>query len=312
MPLIISQDLPAKSILDKENIFTMSEKRALTQDIRPLQVAILNLMPNKEETELQLLRMLSNTALQVKIDLITTESYKPKHADQNHLSKFYKTFSQIKSNRYDAMIVTGAPVEKLSFEEVFYWDELKEILEFVRTNVFSTMFICWSGQAALYHYYGIDKYYQDEKIFGVFEYELLGDGILTKGFDTPYFVPQSRYTKTKKEDLQGIKDIIVWADREDTGIQLATTKDYRLIFSSGHWEYDENNLYREYLRDEKQGLNTKIPVNYFKEDDPEKGVIIRWKSHGNLLFSNWINHVVYQKTPFDLNELTKKKVGRKE
>lgn len=310
MPLIISQDLPAKSVLDKENIFTMSEKRAMHQDIRPIRVAIVNLMPNKEETELQLLRMLSNTALQVKIDLITTETYKPKNTNANHIAKFYKTFSQIKGNKYDAMIVTGAPVEKLKYEEVLYWDELLQIFDFAKKNVYSTMFICWAAQAALYHYYGVPKIDVAEKIFGVYEYEMLHEGILTKGFDSHYYVPQSRYTKNISQDLAKIKDLVVWADREDTGVQLATTKDYRFIFSSGHWEYDEQNLYREYTRDRNAGLDTKLPQNYFKGDDPENDIMVRWKSHGNLFFSNWINLIVYQDTPYDLEKLTNKRVSK--
>ncbi len=310
MPLIISQDLPAKSVLDKENIFTMSEKRAMHQDIRPIRVAIVNLMPNKEETELQLLRMLSNTALQVKIDLITTETYKPKNTNANHIAKFYKTFSQIKGNKYDAMIVTGAPVEKLKYEEVLYWDELLQIFDFAKKNVYSTMFICWAAQAALYHYYGVPKIDVAEKIFGVYEYEMLHEGILTKGFDSQYYVPQSRYTKNISQDLAKIKDLVVWADREDTGVQLATTKDYRFIFSSGHWEYDEQNLYREYTRDRNAGLDTKLPQNYFKGDDPENDIMVRWKSHGNLFFSNWINLIVYQDTPYDLEKLTNKRVSK--
>ena len=297
-------------MLDKENIFTMSEKRAMHQDIRPIRVAIVNLMPNKEETELQLLRMLSNTALQVKIDLITTETYKPKNTNANHIAKFYKTFSQIKGNKYDAMIVTGAPVEKLKYEEVLYWDELLQIFDFAKKNVYSTMFICWAAQAALYHYYGVPKIDVAEKIFGVYEYEMLHEGILTKGFDSQYYVPQSRYTKNISQDLAKIKDLVVWADREDTGVQLATTKDYRFIFSSGHWEYDEQNLYREYTRDRNAGLDTKLPQNYFKGDDPENDIMVRWKSHGNLFFSNWINLIVYQDTPYDLEKLTNKRVSK--
>ncbi len=308
MPVIVHQDLPAKAALEKENIFTMSDTRAQSQDIRPLNVAILNLMPTKEITELQFLRMLSNTPLQVNIDLIRTESYESKNADMGHLKKFYKTFSEIKNNKYDAMIITGAPVERMEYEEVLYWKELKDILDYVRKNVFSALFVCWAAQAALYHYYGVQKHDAGKKIFGVYEFQANGQNVLTKGFDDTYFVPQSRYTYTKGEDLAGIKDLLVWAERPDTGVQLATTKDNRLIFVSGHGEYDSDTLYKEYARDKEKGEEITLPSNYFINDDEEQGITVKWRSHANLFFSNWLNYCVYQETPYDIATIAGKDV----
>lgn len=310
MPLILPSDLPATASLQRERIFTMSESEALRQDIRPIRIAIVNLMPKKEETELQLLRRLSNTALQVHIDLIRTRTYDSKNAKPSHLEKFYKTFEEIKGEKYDAMIVTGAPVEKLDYEEVLYWSELTEILDYARENVFSTMFICWAAQAALYHYYGIPKYAFEEKLFGVYKYPLEDPGLLLKGFDDEFWVPQSRYSFNRAHDLLQHDDLRVWAAREDTGIHLASTADYRLVFSSGHWEYDEGTLQGEYERDLNLGLNTKIPVNYFRKDDPSKGVNVRWRSHGNLFFANWLNYCVYQETPYDIEAISAKKVSK--
>lgn len=310
MPLILPPDLPAAAELQRERIFTMSEAEASRQDIRPIRIAVVNLMPKKEETELQLLRRLSNTALQVHIDLIRTRTYESKNASSSHLEKFYKTFEEIKGEKYDAMIVTGAPVEKLDYEEVLYWSELTEILDYARENVFSTMFICWAAQAALYHYYGIPKLAYDEKLFGVYEYDLSEPNLLLKGFDDQYWVPQSRFSYNKKEDLLAHEDLRVWASREDTGVHLASTADYRLIFVAGHWEYDEGTLRGEYERDARRGLETALPLNYFRGDDPSQGVNVRWRSHGNLFFANWLNYCVYQETPYDIESISAKKVAK--
>ena len=310
MPIILPQGLPAKAVLEKEQIFTMSEQRAVHQDIRPLEIAIVNLMPNKEETEIQLLRMLSNTPLQVRFDLIRTASYLGKHTEQSYLEKFYKTYDDIKDKRYDAMIVTGAPVEKLAYEEVLYWQELRQILDFARRNVYSTIFICWAAQAALYHYYGLDKTNLEEKIFGVYEYEIKKKRVLFKGFDDTFWVPQSRYSTLFREDVEKIPDLEVWADHPETGVNVVTSKDNRLIFISGHFEYEPETLLREYERDLAKGLNPNLPVNYFKEDDPAKGVRVRWLATANLFYSNWLNYCVYQETPYDLNLLSRKKVAK--
>lgn len=310
MPVIIPYDLPAKEILSRENIFVMNETRAQSQDIRPLRLAIINLMPTKIETETQLLRMLSNTALQVNVDLIRTKSHQSKNTSKEHLEKFYKTFDEIRDTKYDGMIVTGAPVEKLDYEEVSYWEELKEIMDYARENVYSTMFICWASQAALYHYYGIEKYKFEEKLSGVFENEVVTENVLTRGFDNYFYAPQSRYTYCREEDLSAVEDIQIIAKSDLAGVHISATSDNRLIFISGHSEYDEDTLDKEYRRDVAQGINPKVPQNYYRDNDPDKGIVVRWKSHGNLLFSNWLNYCVYQETPYDIEEITKKVVAK--
>lgn len=310
MPVLIPYDLPAKEILAKENIFVMNETRARTQDIRPLRVAIINLMPTKIETETQLLRMLSNTALQVNIDLIRTSSHESKNTSREHLEKFYKTFDEIKNSKYDAMIVTGAPVEKLEYTQVSYWEELKEIMDYAREHVYSTMFICWASQAALYHYYGVEKHQMDKKLSGIFENELITDNVLTRGFDQFFYAPQSRYTYCKEEDIKKIEDLEIIARSDEAGVHLAATRDNRLIFVSGHSEYDEDTIDKEYKRDLVNKKEVDIPANYYKNDDPEQGIMVRWKSHGNLLFSNWLNYCVYQETPYDIDNITKKIVAK--
>ena len=308
MPLIVENNLPAKDILEKENIFIMEKDRAKTQDIRPVRLAIVNLMPNKEETELQILRALSNTPLQVNIDLVRTETYKSKNTEEKYLERFYKDFSDIKNDKYDGMIITGAPVEKLPFEEVVYWKELSEIFEFARENVYSTMFICWASQAALYYYYDIPKYVQNKKIFGVYDYEILEDSVLTKGFDDVFYSPQSRYAFTREEDVKQVKDLKIISSREDTGVNLISSLDNRFVFIAGHNEYSRDTLHKELIRDRANGLPTEIPLNYFRNDQEEDGIIMRWKSHGSLLFSNWLNYCVYQETPYDINKIKEKKV----
>ena len=310
MPLIIDRDLPSKKILEKENIFIMDSTRALTQDIRPLRLAIVNLMPNKEETEIQLLRNLSNTPLQVSIDLINTSSYQAKNTQASYLKKYYRDFADIKNEKYDGMIITGAPVEHLSFEEVKYWPELKEIFEFARTNVYSTLFICWASQAALYYYYDIEKVMVDKKIFGIYEYPLLSQSPLTKGFDDHFYMPQSRHSMNRMEDLAKIEDLQIIGGHLETGASLVSSVDQRFVFIAGHSEYDKDTLHQEYIRDINKGLPQEKPINYYRDNDPDKGVLVTWRSHANLLFTNWLNHFVYQKTPFDINQITQKKVSK--
>ncbi len=311
MPVIIPSDLPAKEILEKERIITITPQRAKHQDIRPLRIAILNLMPKKEETETQFLRMLSNTPLQVYVDLIRTSSYESKNTCKNHLSKFYRTFDDIKHKKYDAMIITGAPVEKMDFEEVQYWKELQEIFEFAKTNVFSTMFICWASQAALYHYYVIKKYEQADKIFGVFDYRVQHESLLTKGFDDIFYTPQSRYTFNAIDDIINNEELHLVAGSEETGANIVLSKNQRQIYVAGHFEYDKDTLYNEYVRDKGQGLDTALPCNYFANDDDSSldNVTVRWRTYANQLFSNWLNHLVYQETPFDINEISENVVA---
>ncbi|MFR7760707.1 MAG: homoserine O-acetyltransferase/O-succinyltransferase family protein, partial [Peptoniphilus grossensis] len=297
-------------VLERENIFTMRDSSAKEQDIRPLRIAIVNLMPKKEETELQLLRMLSNTALQIKIDLVRMESYNPANSDLKRLRAFYKTYEDIKHKKYDAMIITGAPIETIAYEKIKYWEELKTIFEFAKENVYSTMFICWSAQAALYHYYKIDHKVSDGKIFGVFEFDKLKDNKIVKGFDDTFLVPTSRHTYVKAEDLEDIEDLEVLAARPDTGVSLATTKDNRFVFNFGHWEYDKDTLHNEYIRDISQGKKIAPPQNYYEDNDPKKEIKIRWRSAGNLFFSNWLNYCVYQETPFAIETIEGKSVSK--
>ena len=310
MPLIIPKDLIVEEVLERENIFTMRDSSAKEQDIRPLSIAIVNLMPKKEETELQLLRMLSNTALQINIDLVRMESYNPTNSDLKRLRAFYKTYEDIKHKKYDAMIITGAPIETIAYEKIKYWEELKTIFEFAKENVYSTMFICWSAQAALYHYYNIDHKVADGKIFGVFEFDKLKDNKIVKGFDDTFLVPTSRHTYVKAEDLEDIEDLEVLAARPDTGVSLATTKDNRFVFNFGHWEYDKDTLHSEYIRDISQGKKIAPPQNYYEDNDPKKEIKIRWRSAGNLFFSNWLNYCVYQETPFAIETIEGKSVSK--
>ena len=310
MPLIIPKDLIVEEVLERENIFTMRDSSAKEQDIRPLNIAIVNLMPKKEETELQLLRMLSNTALQINIDLVRMESYNPANSDLKRLRAFYKTYEDIKHKKYDAMIITGAPIETIAYEKIKYWEELKTIFEFAKENVYSTMFICWSAQAALYHYYNIDHKVADGKIFGVFEFDKLKDNKIVKGFDDTFLVPTSRHTYVDAEDLEDIEDLEVLAARSDTGVSLATTKDNRFVFNFGHWEYDKDTLHSEYIRDISQGKKIAPPQNYYEDNDPKKEIKIRWRSAGNLFFSNWLNYCVYQETPFAIETIEGKSVSK--
>ena len=304
MPIKIPNDLPAKKILEEENIFVMTEKRAFEQDIRPLKIALLNLMPTKIVTETQLLRLLGNSPLQIEITFVMTNSYKSKNTPEQHLSTFYKTFDEIKHEKFDGMIITGAPVEKMNFEEVDYWEELSEIMNWTVNNVWSTLHICWGAQAGLYHHYGIEKCDLPEKAFGVFEHKLLKKNKkLFFGFNDTFYAPHSRHTDVKEADIRKIPELTVVAASKEVGVYAVTTKKYRQIFITGHSEYDDDTLDLEYRRDLERGLPIKIPKNYYQNDNPNKKTINLWRSHATLLFSNWLNYCVYQITPYDIDKI---------
>ncbi|WP_128894908.1 homoserine O-acetyltransferase MetA [Longirhabdus pacifica] len=300
MPIKIPDHLPAKEVLSKENIFVMTETRAYHQDIRPLKVAIVNLMPTKETTETQLLRLISNTPLQVDPVLLHTKTYHSKHTSQEHLQQFYKTFDDVKYEKFDGMIITGAPVETLPFEEVEYWEELKSIMTWSKDHVISTMHICWGAQAGLYHHYGIRKVALPEKTFGVFPHEVAKKNVkLLKGFDETFYVPQSRHTDILKEDIEQHDRLEIWSESQESGVYIVGTDHGKQIFLTGHPEYDVNTLQWEYERDVQKGMDVKLPSNYFKHDDPKQPPIVTWRAHANVLFSNWLNYYVYQVTPYD-------------
>ncbi len=303
MPICIPNTLPSASILSGENIFIMDQSRALSQDIRPLQIAIFNIMPTKISTETQLLRMLSNTPLQVEITLLHPQTYTCTHTSSEHLETFYKTFSDVQYRKYDGMILTGAPVETLGFDEVYYWPELEDIMEWTKTNVYSTLHICWGAQAGLYHHYGIPKYSLEQKMFGVFEHAINGKNIpLFRGFDDVFFLPQSRHTEIRREDIVTVEQLDLVAESEEAGVGIVMTRNGRQVFITGHGEYDSDTLMYEFRRDLDKGLkNVSIPKNYFPDDDPTKPPKVRWRAHANLLFSNWLNYYVYQETPFDIS-----------
>lgn len=304
MPIKISDSLPAKAILESENIFVMTEYRAMHQDIRPLKMLILNLMPTKIVTETQLLRKLSNTPLQIEIELLRTVSHNAKNTDESHLESFYTTFEQIKHQRYDGMIITGAPVENLEFEAVDYWEELCEIMNWSSTNVYCTLHICWGAQAGLYYHYGIPKYDLPQKLFGVYDHTLLKpNSPLFRGFDDLFPVPHSRYTEVRAADILAIPQLELLAVSERAGVFAVKSEDSRRLFFTGHPEYDADTLQREYLRDVSRGLKIAVPENYFPHDDPNREPKITWRSHAQLLYTNWLNYYVYQSTPYDLREL---------
>ncbi len=304
MPIKITNELPAKTFLEQENVFVMTEDRANSQDIRPLKILILNLMPTKIATETQILRLLSNTPLQVDIELMQTVTHVSKNTSQEHLTKFYKSFDEVRNEKFDGMIVTGAPVEQMEFEDVDYWPELCEIFEWAKTNVYSTFHICWGAQAGLYYHYGLKKYPLEEKMFGIFEHQPL-DLLhpLMRGLDETYYVPHSRHTEIKMEDIAKIKDLQVLSYSPIAGVHLLSDMDCRNFFSTGHSEYDADTLAKEYFRDKDKGLDINIPYNYFPDNDPAKKPVIRWRSTGVLLFTNWLNYFVYQRTPYDLSNL---------
>ena len=301
MPIRIPNDLPAAAALQQENIFVMPQDRAMTQDIRPLEIVLLNLMPTKIITETQLSRLLGNTPLQVNLELMHTTSHKPKNVSEEHMLSFYKSFDELKHRKFDGMVITGAPVEKLEFEDVDYWDELCQIMEWSKTNVHSTFHICWGAQAGLYYHYGIKKYPLPEKLFGVFPHHAdYKRAILLRGFDDEFYAPHSRHTTIRREDVEDVWDLRIIASSDEAGVYAVQTKGGRQIFVTGHSEYDPETLKTEYLRDKNLGLPIAVPKNYFPDDDDAKDPIVKWRSHANLLFSNWLNYFVYQTTPYDI------------
>ncbi len=301
MPLNISDNLPAVKILEDENIFVMKETRAAHQDIRPLQILILNLMPVKTTAETQILRLLSNTPLQVEVTLIYTRMHLSKNTPKNHLDAFYQTFEDISIHKYDGMIITGAPIEYLEFEEVDYWEEMVRIMDWADSHVISTMFICWASQAGLYHHYNIPKYMMKEKVFGVFGHKIYNrTNFLLRGFDDEFLAPHSRYTEVRRQDIEKIEELEILADSNEAGIYLVASKDYKRVFITGHSEYDPLTLESEYQRDVTKGMDINIPKNYYLNDDPKQKPMVKWRSHANLLFSNWLNYCVYQVTPYIL------------
>ncbi len=304
MPIKIANELPAHKALESENVFVMTEDRAMSQDIRPLNILILNLMPTKIETETQLLRLLSNSPLQVEVELLQVKSHKSKNTSQEHMLKFYKTFDEICEKKYDGLIVTGAPVENLEFEEVDYWDELCEIFEWSKKNVYSTFHICWGAQAALYYHYGIPKYPLKEKLFGVFPHKCLDSfHPLMRGLDEKFYVPHSRHTENRRSDIALVKDLQILSYSELAGVHLISDMDCRNFYATGHSEYDRETLAKEYFRDVNKGLEIKVPYNYFPDDDPKMIPAVTWRGTANLLFTNWLNYFVYQRTPYDLSTL---------
>lgn len=304
MPIKISNNLPAVKTLESENIFVITANRAISQDIRPLKILILNLMPTKIVTETQLLRCLSNTPLQIEVDLLKTSTYSSKNTSDEHLVSFYKTFDEIKENKYDGLIVTGAPVEKLNYNDVLYIDELKSILDWAEQNVYSSLYICWGALVALNHFYNIPKYNLDTKISGVFEHYLTSKyENIFRGFDDIFNMPHSRHSEIKLADIIANDELDILANSEIAGPSIITTKNRRKFFITGHLEYDSNTLSLEYFRDKTANFDTSIPKNYFLYNDPTKKPIVTWRSHSQLFFSNWLNYVVYQETPYDLNSL---------
>lgn len=301
MPIQIPNNLPAAGILQQENIFVMSENRATTQDIRPLEIVLVNLMPTKVVTETQLSRLLGNTPLQVRLELVHMKSHLSKNVGQDHLLNFYKSFDEIKHRKFDGMVITGAPVENMEFEDVDYWQELSQIMQWSKTNVHSTFHICWGAQAGLYYHYGIKKYPLEKKMFGVFEHQAdYKRSILLRGFDDRFWVPHSRHTTVKREDIEKIDGLKILASSEKAGVYAVMSKGGRQIFVTGHSEYDPETLKNEYLRDKNLGLPIAVPENYFPNDDDTAEPIVRWRGHANLLFSNWLNYFVYQTTPYDI------------
>ena len=308
MPVKIPNDLPARKVLTGENIFVMTENRAITQDIRPLKILVLNLMPKKIETETQFARLLGNSPLQVEMELIHTRSHQSKNVAEEHLLAFYKTFDDVKDQTFDGMVITGAPVEHLEFEEVEYWQELTQIMEWSKTHVHSTLHVCWGAQAGLYYHYGIQKYGVPEKMFGVFPHRVeYKQSILFRGFDDVFMVPQSRHTTVLREDIEKISELKILASSQETGVYAVYSKNGRQIFITGHSEYDADTLKNEYLRDLSQGKPIKKPKNYFPNDDETQPPLVSWRSHAHLLFSNWLNYFVYQSTPYDLKKVPENK-----
>ncbi|MBQ5886938.1 MAG: homoserine O-succinyltransferase [Clostridia bacterium] len=305
MPIKIPNELPATRVLEDENIFVMTETRAITQDIRPLRILLLNLMPTKIDTETQLSRLLSNTPLQVELYLMHTATHKSQNVSEEHLTSFYRTFSEYKDEYFDGMVITGAPVEKLEFEDVDYWEELCEIMEWSKSHVHSTFHICWGAQAGLYYHYGVRKHMLDKKMFGIFPHKAdYVRSILLRGFDDVFPVPHSRHTTVLREDIEKVPELKILASSEEAGVYAISSKNGRQIFITGHSEYDRGTLEREYLRDKNAGLPIGVPKNYYPNDDDTKEPVVSWRSHANLLYSNWLNYFVYQTTPYDIKKVS--------
>ena len=300
MPIKTQNDLPAKEILEKENVFVMDENRAVHQNIRQLEIAIVNLMPLKEETELQILRSLSNTPLQVNVTFITTKSHESTHTSMSHLNKFYQTFDEVKNQKFDGLIITGAPVELMEYEEVDYWDEICQIMEWSKEHAFSTLHLCWGAQAGLYYHYGIQKHVLDKKMFGVFRHYVKNRKVpLVRGFDDIFYAPHSRHTEVRKEDIEKCENLTILAESDKAGVFLVIDKTGKQIFVMGHPEYDRLTLDSEYKRDKNKGLPINVPVNYYPNDDDTQKPVLTWRSHGNILYSNWLNYYVYQDVPYE-------------
>lgn len=304
MPLIIPKALPAYDSLYQENIFVMHQERAVSQDIRPLEIVIVNLMPTKIATETQIARLLANSPLQVHMSLLQMASHEATHVSEDHLTAFYKTFDEVKSHRYDGMIITGAPVETLPFEDVDYWKELTDVMEFSKTNVYSTLHVCWGAQAGLYYHYGVDKVQLEKKMFGVFEHNVTRPANpLVRGFDEVFYAPHSRHTGILRSEVDKHPELRVLAESPEAGTYLISTENGRQIFVTGHPEYDKYTLDSEYRRDIGKGLEIEVPRNYYRDNDPSKEPMFRWRGHAHLLYENWLNYYVYQNTPYDLNTL---------
>lgn len=300
MPIKTQNDLPAKEILEKENVFVMDENRAIHQNIRQLEIAIVNLMPLKEETEVQILRSLSNTPIQVNVTFIATKSHESTHTSMSHLNKFYQTFDEVKNQNFDGLIITGAPVEQMEYEEVDYWEEICQIMEWSKEHAFSTLHLCWGAQAGLYYHYGIQKHKLDKKMFGVFPHYVKNRKVpMVRGFDDIFYAPHSRHTEVRKEDIEKCEDLTILAESDEAGVFLVIDKAGKKIFVMGHPEYDRLTLDAEYKRDKRKGLPIELPVNYYPDDDDTKKPLLRWRSHGNILYSNWLNYYVYQETPYE-------------
>jgi len=304
VPIRIPDNLPAAETLTNENIFIMTEDRASHQDIRPLEIVILNLMPTKIVTETQLLRLIGNSPLQVNVTLLRMRSHTSKNTSEEHLATFYKTFDDIREERFDGLIITGAPVEQMDFEEVNYWEELKAIMDWSKHNVFATLHICWAAQAGLYYHYGVPKYPLAQKMFGVFPHTVNIRNIkLLRGFDDVFFAPHSRHTEIKREDIEKVPELMILSESSEAGVYIVQSRDGRQTFVTGHSEYDPLTLKTEYDRDIGRGLDIQVPRNYYPDDDPQKMPVVRWRGHANLLFCNWLNYYVYQETPYNLNDL---------
>ena len=307
MPIRVQNNLPVKEILESENIFVMDEHRATHQDIRPIKIGLLNLMPLKEDTELQILRSLSNTPIQVDVKFVTVSSHESKNTPTSHLNQFYEKFCDIRKSKFDGFIITGAPVEQIPFEEVDYWEELKEIMEWTKTHVTSTIHLCWGAQAGIYYHYGIDKVQLDKKVFGVFRHRVMNRKIpLVRGFDDIFLAPQSRHTETPADAIHACKELTVLAESPVAGVYLAMAQEGKKIFVTGHPEYDRYSLNNEYYRDLNKGLDIQIPYNYYPNDDPKEKPLLQWRAHSNNLYSNWLNYYVYQVTPYELGKEEKR------